>query len=127
MIHTTTLRCTAGPIAVAALMFVAPALAAQSFDLQPDVWNVNWTNSDGTVSALLRGPDVASIDEGTIQLLGTDLGEGLPPLRVQRNDKQLRALFSKSAAIALVGDAEPGDVVTMTLRFLSGGEAQELT
>src|SRR5262245_39672359 len=36
--------------------------------IQPDVWNIQWKNSQGTVSALIQGSDLDKIDTSTFML-----------------------------------------------------------
>jgi hypothetical protein len=110
-----------------AALFAAPALA-NDLDLQPKVWNVNWEHSNGTVSALLRGPELDEIDLSSIVLIGTD-GTALPlePLRARLDGNHVRAFFAMSEAIDTLDTPQPGEVHEITIEFMQDGELQSLT
>src|SRR5215211_1835966 len=44
-------------------------------ELQPDVWNTNYENSEGTVSAVIRGSGLGDVNLDSIVLVGTDDAE----------------------------------------------------
>lgn len=101
-----------------------------SLAMQPDVWNTNWEHSQGTVSALIRGQDVATIDPSSIKLVGDATG-GTPvsPLRVQKQGQQLRAFFAMAGALAALDTPAPGEthLVTIDYSTTGGGAVAHLT
>src|SRR4051794_26737353 len=40
-----------------------------SLQIQPDSWNLNMGQAEGTISALVRGIDVSKLDDSTVQLV----------------------------------------------------------
>ena len=98
-----------------------------ALQFQPNVWNVNWERSAGSVSALIRGADAADVDRDSIVML-CEGGEELEPVRVQGSGGQIRALFLHSDAIECLDDPDPREVHEVTVRFtVDGGAAEELT
>jgi hypothetical protein len=96
--------------------------------IQADRWNVNWKNSNGTVSALIRGEGLDDIDLDSIELVGTDPdADPLPALRASRNGNHVRAFFAKDDAFATLDTPKPGEVHEITITLSAGGEDQELT
>lgn len=101
---------------------------ALTLEMQPDVWNTNWTRSSGTVSAFIRGDGFDRIDLDSIVLLGSDPdAEPLAPTRVDRAGNHVRAFFRQSAAFATLDDPQPNDVHTVTLELTVEGEPFSLT
>ncbi len=99
-----------------------------ALQIQPDVWNTQWTNSSGTVTARVTGEDYELIDASTVVLVGTDpLADPLVPRRVEVNGGQLRAFFDKVEAMAILDDPQPGEEHLIILRFSVDGEEYELT
>ncbi|HEV8630804.1 MAG TPA: hypothetical protein VGV61_10840 [Thermoanaerobaculia bacterium] len=99
-------------------------------EIQPDTWNTNWSHSQGTVSALLRG-DVADIDLDSIVLVG-DGGKEVKPVDVKRTGHQVRARFPKADALASLDDPDPGERHEVKVKFTVAGTggastAKELT
>jgi hypothetical protein len=92
--------------------------------LQPDVWNTNYANSQGTVSALINGPDLGLIDTSTIVLIGDGGGAPVEPRRVQRSGPHLRAFFAKGDAIDSLDDPDRGEIHTVTIQFTQDGQAR---
>lgn len=96
--------------------------------IQADRWNVNWKNSNGTVSALIRGEGLDDIDLDSIELVGTDEdAEPLPALRASRNGNHVRAFFAKDDAFATLDTPKPGEEHEITITLSVAGEDQELT
>ena len=97
-------------------------------DVQPDAWNLNWENSAGTVSVVIRGTGLDKVDASTISLEGTDDGaEGLEPVRVQATRTQIRVFFAKSDVIALLDTPERGETHELTLTLTVDDEEKTLT
>jgi hypothetical protein len=90
-----------------------------TLEIQPDTWNTNWSHSEGTVSALLRG-DVADIDLDSIVLVG-DSGREVKPVDVKRTGHQVRARFDKDDALASLDDPDPGERHEVTVKFTIAG------
>lgn len=98
--------------------------------IQADKWNVNWANSNGTVSALIRGEGLDDIDLDSIVLVGTDPdAEPLPALRARRSGNHIRAFFAKDDAFETLDTPKPGEVHEIIIRLSVDGvdEEQELT
>ena len=99
-----------------------------TLEMQPDVWNTNWSRSSGTVSAFIRGEGFERIDLDSIVLVGTDPdAEPLAPTRVSREGNHVRAFFLQSAAIATLDDPRPGEVHAVTIELTVEGEPVSLT
>lgn len=97
-------------------------------EMQPGVWNTNWTRSSGSVSAFIRGSGFERIDLDSIVLIGTDPGaDPLEPTRAQRQGNHVRAFFAQSAAIGLLDTPQPGEVHTLTIELTVDGEPVTLT
>jgi hypothetical protein len=97
-----------------------------SVQLQPDVWNTNYTNSQGTVSALIEGKDLDKIDTSTIVLIG-DGGDPVEPRRVQVSGPHIRAFFGKGDVIESLDDPKRGEVHEVRIEFTQDGAAVSLT
>ncbi|HKH49619.1 MAG TPA: hypothetical protein VKM72_33575 [Thermoanaerobaculia bacterium] len=97
--------------------------------IQADHWNVNWkNNSNGTVSALIRGEGLEDIDLDSIELVGTDPdAEPLEALRATRTGNHVRAFFAKDDAFATLDTPKPGEQHEITITLIVAGEDQELT
>src|SRR5947209_1418623 len=95
------------------------------FEIQPDEWNTNWAHADGLVQAFVRGGDASKIDTSSVVLLATG-GTPISPRSVRIAGGQLVASFSKSDAIGLFTNPQPGDSKTVTLRFKVAGQQKEL-
>ncbi|HYX25247.1 MAG TPA: hypothetical protein VFC23_13920 [Thermoanaerobaculia bacterium] len=95
------------------------------FEIQPDAWNTNWAHADGLVQAFVRGGDANKIDTSSVVLLATG-GTPISPRSARIAGGQLVASFSKSDAIGLFTNPQPGDSKTVTLRFKVAGQQKEL-
>jgi len=95
--------------------------------IQPDVWNTNWSHSQGTVSALIDGSDLDKIDLSSIVLIGKTGGTPVPAQRAQLAGNHVRAFFLQSAAIASLDHPKSGDVVQVTVQFTIAGASKSLT
>jgi len=95
--------------------------------IQPDVWNTNWSHSQGTVSALIDGSDLDKIDLSSIVLIGKTGGTPVPAQRAQLAGNHVRAFFLQSAAIGSLDHPKSGDVVQVTVRFNIAGASKSLT
>lgn len=94
-------------------------------EIQPDSWNMNWGNSAGTVSALIRGTGLDEVDLRSIELEGTDEGAGpVQALRAQRAGNHIRAFFDKGDAFDTLDTPRPGETHRITIR-LSAGEGED--
>jgi hypothetical protein len=97
--------------------------------IQSDHWNLNWANSNGTVSALIRGDGLDDVDLDSIKLVGTDPdAEPLEALRATRTGNHIRAFFAKDDAFATLDTPKAGEVHEITITLNAGGtEDEELT
>jgi hypothetical protein len=94
-----------------------------SVEIQPDSWNTNWRRSSGTVTALIRGGDLADVDLRSIELVGTDPAAApLPALRASRNGNHIRAYFDKGDAYETLDTPRPGETHKIIIRLDVGDE-----
>ena len=97
-----------------------------SVEIQPDSWNMNWGNSAGTVSALIRGTGLDEVDLRSIELEGTDAGAApVPALRAQRAGNHIRAFFDKGDAFDTLYTPQPGETHRITIRLSAGEDDEE--
>ncbi|HWM90372.1 MAG TPA: hypothetical protein VN493_06355 [Thermoanaerobaculia bacterium] len=96
-----------------------------SADIQPDTWNTNWENSEGTVSVVIRGSGLDKIDADSIVLVGS--GGELEPQRVQASKNQIRAFFAKGDALDLLDTPERGETHELKIEFTAGDETKSLS
>jgi len=96
-------------------------------EVQPDVWNTNWTHSQGTVSALIGGADLDQIDLASIVLVGHTGGTPVHTVRTQRAGNHVRAFFRQSDAIGSLDHPRRGDQVQVQIDLTQGGTAKHLT
>jgi hypothetical protein len=89
--------------------------------VQPNTWNVNWANAQGTVSILLMG-DVTDVDLDTIVLVGS-AGTEVQPVDVRRVGNHVRARFPKDEAFASLDDPDPGETQEIKVKFLDEAAA----
>lgn len=93
--------------------------------VQPDVWNTQWKNSQGTVSALIEGKDLDKIDDSTVVLVGED--GSVEARRVQHSGPHVRAFFPKGDAIEALLDPDRGETHEVKIEFTLDGAAKSLT
>jgi len=96
--------------------------------IAPDVWNTNFSHSEGTVAFFITGADVKGIDLGSIQLTGdSSAAAPLSPVNVRQEDHHVVARFKMSEVIAILNDPKPGQRHQLTLTFDLHGTATTLT
>jgi hypothetical protein len=96
--------------------------------IAPDVWNTNYTHSEGTVTFMITGADAGKIDLGSIMLTGDNASATpLAPLSAKFNDHHVLARFAKEDVIGLVNMPKPGEMVKVTLSFTVNGTATTLS
>lgn len=98
-----------------------------TLQLQPDVWNTNWSHSQGTVSALIGGSDVNKIDLSSITLSGKTGGTPVSAQRAQLAGKSVRAFFRQSDAIGSLDNPKRGTAVDVQVQLTVSGESKTLT
>lgn len=99
-----------------------------TLDIQPDTWNTNWRNANGTVSALIRGDGFEDVDLDSVVLIGTDPAAApLVPQSISAQGNHVRARFGQSDAFATLLDADTGQTHVIVIRFSVGGEEMELS
>ncbi len=98
-----------------------------SVQLQPNVWNTNYTNSQGTVSALIEGKDLDKVDTSTIVMIGDGGGAPVEPRRVQVSGPHIRAFFGKGDAIDSLDDPKRGETHEVKIEFTQDGNAVSLS
>lgn len=96
--------------------------------IAPDVWNTNFSHSEGTVAFFITGADAKGIDLKSIQLTGdSSAAAPLSPASVKQEDHHVVARFAKSDVIAILNNPQPGQEHQVTLTFDVNGKATTLT
>jgi hypothetical protein len=103
-----------------------------TLEIDPDEWNLNFSNSSGTVEAFIRGEDINKIDLNSIEMQGDNplaATLALAALSATRQGDHIHARFAKSQVIDLLLDPAEGTVHTIIVSFLEtdGTERQELS
>jgi hypothetical protein len=102
--------------------------APLQLELQPNVWNTNWTHSNGTVSALISGGSLDKIDLSSIMLVGNAAtAKPVSAVRASREGNHVRAFFRQSDAIGSLDHPKPGDVVEVKVKLTQDGKSQTLS
>lgn len=104
-----------------------PGQGALALQVHPDVWNTEYTHSQGSVQAFVTGGGLSDIDTSTIQLSGDSTGAPISPVSTRLVKQHLMATFSKMDAISLFPGAKPGEMHVVTLKFTQAGNAESLT
>jgi len=102
----------------------APGEVQLSLEIQPDTWNVDFSHTPGTVSALIGGTGLDAVDRGSIVLAGP--AGTARPLSVRRAGDRLEAIFTDADAIGTLASPIPGERQRVTVRLTAGGGAQAL-
>ncbi len=97
------------------------------FQIHPDVWNLQWMSSQGTVQAFVTGPNLSQIDPTSAQLAGDGTAAAIHPTWTKLVRHQFMARFSKQDAIGLFPNGKRGAKHTITLSFTQNGAAVQLT
>lgn len=99
-------------------------------EVDPEEWNLNFTNSSGTVEAFIEGEGIENIDLTTIRMMGDN--PAAAPLAAEsasiKGDK-VHAKFPKNGVIDLLLNPVEGSVHIITVSFyeVGGTELIELT
>ena len=101
-----------------------PGVAQLSLALQPALWDIDFSHTPGTVTAVVGGTGLASIDRGSIVLAGE--GGTARPFRVQLAGDHLEALFTNADALATLDAPFPHKRERVTLRLNANGAPQAL-
>jgi hypothetical protein len=101
-----------------------PGVVRLSLALQPALWDIDFSHTPGTVTAVVGGTGLASIDRGSIVLAG-EAGTARP-FRVQLAGDHLEALFTNADAIATLDAPFPHKRERVTLRLTANGAPQAL-
>lgn len=99
-------------------------------EVEPEEWNLNFTNSNGTVEAFIEGEGIENIDLSTIHMTGDN--PSAAPLAADSagiKGNHIHAKFPKNQVIGLLLNPEEGSVHTITVSFyaIGGTELIELT
>jgi hypothetical protein len=87
--------------------------------LAPDVWNLNYDKSTGTVTAFLRGEGIDKIDLASIEMEGDNSGaEPLQAVSASRQGNHVKAEFPKNQVLDLLLNPGEGTTHTITVTFL---------
>ena len=96
--------------------------------IAPDVWNTNFSHSEGTVAFFITGADAKQIDLKSIQLTGDSASaKPLSPASVKQEDHHVVARFAKSDVLGILNNPMPGEEHKVTLTFDVNGTATTLT
>ena len=101
-----------------------PSPISLDLEIDPDEWRLEWVDGSqsggggDTVRIRIRGPGADQIDPDTVEMSGP--GGIIQPVTTDIGG-DFRAEFRKVDAIALVGDAEDGDSVRITVRGQMNG------
>jgi len=96
-------------------------------EIDPDEWDLNFTNSNGTVEAFIKGEGIANIDLSSIEMSGDNtLAMPLPALSASITGDHIHAKFPKNQVIGLLLNPEDGSVHTITVSFLETGGTERL-
>jgi hypothetical protein len=101
-----------------------------SLEIDPDEWNLNFTNSSGTVEAFISGEGIDQIDLDSIEMIGDNpSAEPLSATSASLNGDHIHARFPKNQVIDLLLNPAEGTTHTITIRFLeiNGTELLELS
>jgi len=101
-----------------------------SLRLDPDEWRLDWAEGSNsgsggsTLEARIRGGNWRLVDLASIRM--EKGGGSIPPVSVRFGSSDLRAEFSKAAAIQLVAGLPEGATTTVVVRgtFLDGSSWQ---
>ena len=93
--------------------------------IDPTEWNLNFTNSRGTVEAFIQGEDIDLIDLGSIQMIGDNpSAQPLAASSATLTD-QIHARFPKNQVIGLLLDPQEGSTHTIIISFFPIGGTDE--
>lgn len=96
-------------------------------EIDPDEWDLNWTNSNGTVQAFIGGEGIENIDLSSIEMSGDNpLAVPLTAESVSINGDHVHAKFPKNQVLGLLLDPADGTVHTITVSFLETGGTERL-
>ncbi|NIM18607.1 MAG: hypothetical protein GTO45_42065 [Candidatus Aminicenantes bacterium] len=88
-------------------------------ELAPDVWNLNYDKSSGTVKAFLRGEGIEKIDLDSIEMEGDNSeAEPLKAVSASRQGNHVKANFPKNQVLDLLSNPAEGTTHTITVSFL---------
>lgn len=80
-------------------------------DIRPDHWNVNWTESDEEVNAMISGEGYDTIDYSTVEMVGPyDTISPISPYTYEVGGVYFIAKFYQNLAITLITDPESGEI-----------------
>jgi hypothetical protein len=97
-----------------------------SLKIIPSTWNMNYYGSAGTVTAQIKGDGIEDIDLDSIEMTG-DSGQVLSATSAKLSGNHINADFPKSQVLDLLDSPAKGTTHTVTVRFMNGGQLQELT
>jgi succinyl-CoA synthetase beta subunit len=96
-------------------------------EIDPEEWNLNFTNSSGTVEAFIKGEDIDKIDMDSIQMQGDNTeADPLAAQSASLNGDHIHARFPKNQVIGLLLDPEEGSIHTIIISFLVEGSSERL-
>jgi hypothetical protein len=97
-----------------------------SLQLNPSTWNMNYYGSSGSVTAKIQGNGIEDIDLDSIEMTG-DSGEVLSAASAKLSGNHINADFPKNQVLDLLLNPAKGTTHIVTVRFMKGGQLQELT
>jgi hypothetical protein len=95
-------------------------------EIEPEEWNLNFTNSSGTVEAFIEGEGIDLIDLSSIEMMGDNPSASpLAASSADINGDHIHARFPKSQVIDLLLNPEEGSTHTIIISFLPIGGTEE--
>ena len=101
-----------------------------TLEIDPAEWNLNFTNSSGTVEAFIRGEGIDKIDLDSIEMMGDNTSAAsLSATSATLQGNHIHARFPKSQVIDLLLDPAEGTIHTIIVSFVEtdGSERMELS
>ena len=96
-------------------------------EIAPEEWNLNFTNSSGTVEAFIEGEGFDEIDLNSLQMLGDNPGaEPLAADSASLKGDHIHARFPKNQVIGLLLNPTEGSTHTITVSFLEQGGTERI-
>jgi hypothetical protein len=96
-------------------------------EIEPEEWNLNYTNSSGTVEAFIEGEGIDEIDLESLQMHGDNLdAEPLAADSASLRGRHIHARFAKNQVIGLLLNPEEGSTHTIIVSFLVEGSTERI-
>lgn len=98
-----------------------------TLEIDPVEWNLNYSNSAGTVEAFIRGEGIDQIDLDSIEMMGDNFDAApLPAKTASINNDHIHSRFRKSQIIDLLFNPAPGSTHTILVTYLFNGGTERM-